>query len=568
MAVYWITEVCPLAVTSLLPLILFPFLGVVEAKQISPPYFSDTNILFMGGLLVAVAVEYWNLHKRIALFVLLKLGVQPRRLLFGFMSVTAFLSMWLSNTATTAMMFPIAQAVLQELREGTKNVDKNGVVNNGTAFEMDKEANHTKEEASSTEKMDSVDSIEKSDVGIVRIEVNKDEQSDLQHIRLCKGTFLSIAYAANIGGTGTLTGTGPNLILSGQADELYPASGGIGFANWFIYAFPEMLLLLCVAWVWIQWMYLETRLRDLINFIRRRPTKSKNSEAVDKATRVVQQQYDSLGPISFAEIAVLVHFVIMALLWLFRDPKFIKGWSILFTKGYVRDGTVGILVAFSLFNFPSRKPKIFSRIFSKGNEYDIEETGRSDGLSETLLNWPTVSQKFAWNIVFLLGAGFAMAKAAKESGLSLWLGQQLAKLDSVPTFVIVLITAAMLCAFTEVTSNTATATIFLPILGTLASSLRIHPWRLMVPATVACSFAFMLPVATPPNAIVFASGYLKVTDMAKTGLFMNIVSVAVLMLWLYTYGTWYFDLDTFPSWAEIAATNKTVVDCITRNNTM
>ncbi|XP_028417882.1 solute carrier family 13 member 5-like, partial [Dendronephthya gigantea] len=363
-------------------------------------------------------------------------------------------------------------------------------------------------------------------------------------------------YAANIGGTGTLTGTGPNLILSGQSEELFPGSGGIGFADWFIYAFPEMLLLLFVAWIWIQWVYLDTRLSDLINLVRCRRGKRKNSEAIEKATNVIRRQYNELGPISFAEITVLIHFIILALLWLFRDPKFIDGWAIIFKDGYVRDGTVGIIVAFSLFNFPSRKPKIFSRLFSRDNEYDIEEEP-SDGRSSTLLNWPTVSEKFAWNIVLLLGAGFAMAKAAKDSGLSIWLGQQLAKLDSVPTFVIVLITASMLCAFTEVTSNTATATIFLPILGTLATGLEIHPWRLMVPATVACSFAFMLPVATPPNAIVFASGYLKVADMAKTGLFMNITSVAVLMLWLYTFGTWYFDLNTFPTWAVIAVKNST-----------
>ncbi|XP_046861712.1 solute carrier family 13 member 5-like isoform X2 [Xenia sp. Carnegie-2017] len=498
MAVYWITEVCPLAVTSLLPLILFPLLGVVEAKEVSLPYFSDTNVLLMGGLLVAVAVERWNLHKRIALFVLLKIGVQPIRLLFGFMSVTSFLSMWLSNTATTAMMVPIAQAVLKELKEGTNETRETD--ENTFEFELDK----LKDEMSDESKTEFS-------------RCNDNEEIETKHNRICKGIFLSIAYAANIGGTGTLTGTAPNLILSGQSEELFPDSNGIGFADWFIYSFPQMIILLFMAWIWIQYFYLNTKFLECFRCRARKRTIK--TDYVEKARSIVRQQYEELGPVTFAEVAVLIHFVTLAILWLFRDPKFISGWSVLFKKGFVRDGTVSIIVAFSLFIFPSRMPKLIARLVGRTINHDEQD---DYAFSKSLLDWDTVSQKFSWNILLLMGAGFAMAKAAKDSGLSLWLGLQLSKMDSLPVAVIVLISVTMLCGFTEVTSNTATATIFIPILGALATALQIHPWRLMIPATAACSFAFMLPVATPPNAIVFSSGYLKVTDMVKTGIVLNI----------------------------------------------
>ncbi|XP_046861707.1 solute carrier family 13 member 5-like isoform X1 [Xenia sp. Carnegie-2017] len=552
MAVYWITEVCPLAVTSLLPLILFPVLGVVEAKKVGPPYFSDTNILFMGGLLVAAAVERWNLHKRIALFVLLKIGVQPRRLLFGFMSVTAFLSMWLSNTATTAMMVPIAQAVVKELKRGTietRETDEN-------TFDMNSLKDETND-ASETKSFTRVGDTEEH-------QFTFQKQVEMKHNKFCKGIFLSIAYAANIGGTGTLTGTGPNLVLSGQSEELFPGSGGIGFADWFIYSFPQMIMLLLIAWIWIQYLYLDTKFSEF--FFCRKTMQTSRIDYVEKARSIVRQQYEELGPITFAEVTVLIHFVTLTLLWLFRDPKFIDGWSILFRKGFVRDGTVGIVVAFSLFNFPSRMPKLIAKLLCRTI---IEDEQDDFSYQKTLLEWDTVSRKFSWDILLLLGAGFAMAKAAKDSGLSLWLGLQLSKMDSLPVAVIVLISVTMLCGFTEVTSNTATATIFIPILGALATALQIHPWRLMIPATAACSFAFMLPVATPPNAIVFSSGYLKVTDMVKTGIVLNITGIIVLMVWLYTFGTWYFDLNTFPEWAEtIVKKNSTkTVQCIVRNIT-
>ncbi|EDO42123.1 predicted protein, partial [Nematostella vectensis] len=546
MAVYWVTEVVSLAVTALLPLVLFPMLGVVGSKQISPPYFQDTNVLFMGGLIVAVAIEHWMLHKRIALRVLLLVGSQPRRLMLGFMLVTAFLSMWISNTATTAMMVPIAEAVLSELKkeeikQKLESESNSDTVNQNEGF-SDGPVNNGEEDTKN------------DDIGT---------EIDRRFMRMSKMLLLSIAYAANIGGTATLTGTAPNLVLSGQVIKLYPKSPGIGFADWFFFAFPEMLILLFVAW------YCSAPVEG--NFLKLRSFRCgcckkshRSDKEQDKAVRVVLlNQYKALGPMSFAEIAVLVHFIMLALLWLFRNPKFMKGWSaILFIQSvfnmhrfgvsharYVKDGTVAMVVAFSLFVFPSKKPEILC----------WNPEGKVTKPPEALLTWKTVAHKLPWNIIILLGSGFALAEACKVSGLSEWLGLQLVGLNTIPSYGIVAIVCILITTFTEVTSNTATATIFLPILASLlmlyslvykkhGENINVHPWYLMIPATVSCSFAFMLPVATPPNAIVFAGGELRVSDMAKAGIGMNILGVAILLLCVHTYGMTMFGLDTFPSW--------------------
>ncbi|XP_048581960.1 solute carrier family 13 member 2 [Nematostella vectensis] len=565
MAVYWVTEVVSLAVTALLPLVLFPMLGVVGSKQISPPYFQDTNVLFMGGLIVAVAIEHWMLHKRIALRVLLLVGSQPRRLMLGFMLVTAFLSMWISNTATTAMMVPIAEAVLSELKkeeikqklESESNSDtvnqnegfSDGPVNNGEEDTKNDDIGVTLElgivkQAEEIVTAEDKNQIEKSQ-SVDLLDDETQTEIDRRFMRMSKMLLLSIAYAANIGGTATLTGTAPNLVLSGQVIKLYPKSPGIGFADWFFFAFPEMLILLFVAWCWLQVLFLGIRCGCC-------KKSHRSDKEQDKAVRVVLlNQYKALGPMSFAEIAVLVHFIMLALLWLFRDPKFMKGWSVIFPEGYVKDGTVAMVVAFSLFVFPSKKPEILC----------WNPEGKVTKPPEALLTWKTVAHKLPWNIIILLGSGFALAEACKVSGLSEWLGLQLVGLNTIPSYGIVAIVCILITTFTEVTSNTATATIFLPILASLGENINVHPWYLMIPATVSCSFAFMLPVATPPNAIVFAGGELRVSDMAKAGIGMNILGVAILLLCVHTYGMTMFGLDTFPSWVEPRAGTNTTLVC-------
>ncbi|XP_074637519.1 Na(+)/citrate cotransporter-like isoform X1 [Acropora palmata] len=570
MAVYWVTEVVDLAVTALLPLVLFPLFGVLGSKQVSIQYFKDTNVLFLGGLIVAAAIEKWNLHKRIALGVLLFIGAQPRCLMLGIMLTTAFLSMWISNTATTAMMVPIVEAVLAEIRNESvsnrpgKDTNENRdsqvveleevVPHNGSAtFEFDnmngsQENDDEKQLASirDTEitryaSMDHVDAkiSHTKDESLPSVNLTRNEEDPIEesHKKLCKAMMLSVAYAANIGGTATLTGTAPNLVFSGQVSSLFPKGPGFSFATWFGYAFPEMVILLIIAWLWLQLLFLKFDCLCCRRCVTR-TEKGKPSKAIRK---VLKQQYKLLGPMSFAEKAVLGHFILLALMWLFREPKFITGWAIIFQKGFVRDATVAMIIAFSLFVFPSQRPRIYS------------PDGSASKPPPSLLEFKEMSKRFPWNIIILLGSGFALADACKVSGLSKWLGTQLAHLNTIPPYAIVIIVCVMITAFTEVTSNTATATIFLPILASLAEELKVHPWFIMLPAAISCSFAFMLPVATPPNAIVFSGGHLKVKDMAKAGLGMNIIAVTVLLACVNSYGVVMFDLRNFPDWVTSPA---------------
>lgn len=567
MAVYWVTEVVELAVTALLPLVLFPLFGVLGSKQVSTPYFKDTNVLFFGGLVVAVAVEHWNLHKRIALRVLLLVGTQPRSLTLGFMLTTAFLSMWISNTATTAMMVPIVEAVLGEIKnESIKNQlerkeNDNSQTNERASFQLgdmtvdnanqiDEKKDVTFQEVDIVKEKNDADSginykkdERMSAVDLLREDKDNETAEDQYYNKLCKAMMLAVAYAANIGGTATLTGTAPNLVFSGQVNSLYPTSPGFSFASWFGYAFPQMVILLFVAWIWIQIMFLKFSIRECCHrcfcccFRKSQRSQERNNQSAKAIKQVLANQYRSLGPMSFAEKAVLGHFILLALLWLFRDPKFMKGWAILFKKDYVRDATVAIFISFSLFVFPSQRPVFFAP--------DRSVNKPPPGL----LNFKEMSRKFPWNIVILLGSGFALADACKVSGLSKWVGSQLAHLNTIPDYAIVIIVCVMITTFTEVTSNTATATIFLPILASLGEEIGVHPWYLMLPAAISCSFAFMLPVATPPNAIVFSGGHLKVKDMAKAGFGMNILAVTVLVICIHVYGVPMFNLSTFPSWA-------------------
>jgi len=258
----------------------------------------------------------------------------------------------------------------------------------------------------------------------------------------------------------------------------------------------------------------------------------------------MRRQYDDLGPITFAEYAVFGHFLALVLCWIFRDPKFIPGWAALFPMGkgksYVSDSTAGVIISFSMFLFPSERPEILGG-------------PRRSNPHITLLDWKSAQAMFPWNVTLLLGSGFAIAKACEESGLSMWLGCQLAALGSVPDFVIVLVITFLLTFLTEFTSNTATATILLPVLASLAQSIKVHPYYLMVPAAVCASFAFMLPVAGPSNAIVFATGRITILDMMKAGFGMNMIGILVVNISINTYGKAYFDLNAFPDWAAQAA---------------
>ncbi|KAF1480730.1 Solute carrier family 13 member 2, partial [Pygoscelis antarcticus] len=562
MALFWCTEALPLAVTALFPVLLFPLMNIMDSTTVCREYLKDTNMLFIGGLLMAIAIENWQLHKRVALRVLLITGVRPALLLMGFMVVTAFLSMWISNTATTAMMVPIAQAVLEQLHKSETESSTAGQASEkiNTAFELQEESTKPDSSKETEEKGEWVmgvfhlgimeDDLMPSSLSlhhVLTVEEDRKRNGNLQeekHKKLCKGMSLCICYSASIGGIATLTGTTPNLVLQGQVDELFPNNGNIiNFASWFSFAFPTMIVLLVLTWIWLQILYLGFNFQNNFGCAASASAKAKEQRAYD----IIKEESKKLGSMKFAEIAVLILFILLILLWFTRDPGFIQGWAAaLFDKkdtSYVTDATVAIFISILLFIIPSD---------IANNDRDEQQTGNKSKIRAppALLDWKVVHQKMPWNIVFLLGGGFALAKGSEESGLSSWIGSKLTPLQQIPHPAIALLLCLLIATFTECTSNVATTTLFLPILASMAEAICLNPLYVMLPCTLSASLAFMLPVATPPNAIVFSYGQLKVIDMAKTGFVLNILGVLTITLAINTWASSLFQLETFPSWAN------------------
>ncbi|KAM3601115.1 uncharacterized protein V6R79_007814 [Siganus canaliculatus] len=396
MALYWCTEVLPLAVTALLPTILFPVLGIMESKDVCMQYLKDTNMLFVGGLMVAVAVEHWNLHKRIALRVLLVIGVRPALLMLGFMGVTAFLSMWISNTATTAMMVPIVQAILDQLNgqadpeSPSKSQTRSVLIHqeneeksspekglNGGSLAQDNTQDNAQDNASSEQKMlpemttqdvvkprpqekapsgsqDSGPAVVSVENVCFQMELEELSEEDEERKQMSKGLLLCVCYAASIGGIATLTGTGPNLVLVGQMNQLFPQNGDvINFASWFVFAFPIMALTLTLAWFWLQFLYIGCNLRKTWG------CGAAQSEKERAAYEVIRDEHRRLGPMSYGEFNVLALFLFMVVLWFTRDPRFMDGWAThMFNSQaeFVTDATVSLFVAVLLFVLPSEPP--------------------------------------------------------------------------------------------------------------------------------------------------------------------------------------------------------------------
>ncbi|MED6276042.1 hypothetical protein CHARACLAT_032927, partial [Characodon lateralis] len=400
MAVYWCTEVLPLAVTSLLPAVLFPLFGIMQSKDVGMQYLKDTNLLFVGGLLVAVAVEHWNLHKRIALRVLLLVGVRPALLMLGFMGVTAFLSMWISNTATTAMMVPIVQAVLDQLNNSEKDVPH--ILSSDEHVQTSETDNKSPVQ---TEKENDGHGPVVVTFLDASVEVARHKEA-MERRRMGKGMTLCVCYAASIGGTATLTGTGPNLVLKGQMNQLFPENEDvINFASWFGFAFPNMILMLTLAWLWLQFVFMG------FNFRKTWGCGATKTEKDIAAYNVIREQYRQLGPMSFGEISVMSLFVLLVILWFSRDPGFVHGWaSGLNSKAeYVTDATVAIFVAILLFVLPSELPRFCS---CRTQSFDTT-TQQSSGSTPRLLTWKVAQKKLPWGIVLLLGGGFALAKGSE-----------------------------------------------------------------------------------------------------------------------------------------------------------
>ncbi|XP_078273585.1 solute carrier family 13 member 1 [Rhinoraja longicauda] len=517
-AIYWLTEAMPLSVTALLPALMFPLFGIMKSSEVASAYFKDFHVLLIGIICLATSIEKWNLHKRIALRMVLLMGVNPGRLMMGFMLSCVFLSMWLSNTSTAAMVMPIVEAVLQQIMKTEAETDASGNTMNGFTNQA-LEVNGNVREGTLSFVLKAV----KEDVSKYKSE--KDSN-------LCKGICLCVAYSSTIGGLTTITGTSTNLIFAEEFNMHYPKCHCINFGSWFILVFPMTVIIVVLSWVWLHVIYFGFNFSKTFEF---RKEKSNREKAFIK---LIEEEYKKLGPMGYQEVVTLTIFCLMALLWFTRNPGFFPGWSNLFpqNKGFASDSTVALFLGILFFILPAENPA--SIIKKREKEYTA------------LITWKEFQSCMPWETSILVGGGFALAKGSEVSGLSSWVGGKLEPLGTLPPWLIVLVSCLIVTSVTEVASNPATITIFLPILVALSEAVHINPLYLLIPSTLCTSFAFLLPVSNPPNAIVFGYGHLTVMDMVKAGLGLNLIGIVVVMVAISTWAIPMFDLKTYPSWAK------------------
>jgi solute carrier family 13 (sodium-dependent dicarboxylate transporter), member 2/3/5 len=463
MAVWWMTEALPLEATALLPLVLLPLSGVHEGatafKRAAAPYAEPAIFLFLGGFMIALAIERWGLHRRIALLTLLAVGTSPSRLVGGFLLATGFISMWISNTATAVMMLPIGMAVVGLLRDRMK----------GSGFGVQ----GSEEERGNGER----------------------GAEDKDAANLATSILLGIAYAASLGGFATLVGTPPNIYFAGyMRDKGLP----IDFGRWMLFATPLSALYLLIAWWMLAYWLFPVRLKQ-----------------IPGGRELILDEYRKLGPVSRGEWTVLVVFLCTASLWMFRAP--VMQWEWLATHAPAlnsndADAMVAMAGAIALFLVPVDTAR---HIFA--------------------LDWKT-AVRLPWGVLLLFGGGLSLAGALNDSGLARWIGQQVGVLAGMPTYLQVLLVVALIVFSGELTSNLAAVVALLPILFEVGRTLNLDPLLLCVPAVVGASCGFMLPVATPPNAIVFGSGQIRLGQMVRAGLALDLVAVILIPAFTYLVG--------------------------------
>ncbi|KAJ8392217.1 hypothetical protein AAFF_G00077850 [Aldrovandia affinis] len=576
-AVYWVSEAVPLGAAALVPAFLYPLFGVLKSSEVAAEYCKDTTLLLIGVICLAASIEKWNLHKRIALRMVMIAGAKPGMLVLGFMCCTVFLSMWLSNTSTTAMVMPIAEAVLQQLiSTGVADAQEDSDTIEAPDDDRDKEENLDKNQL---ELLYRRESCHKQELCTLSEEPNglaqkpgQDDNSPAQsngHLTqtaisipepqrpeaekkdpryptkrdhmICKCLSLSITYAATIGGLITITGTSSNLIFAEQFNSRYPDAKVINFGTWFIFSLPISIIMLVLTWVWLHCLFLGCNFRETCSLSKKRKTRREELSEIR-----IQEEYVKLGPISYPEVVTGIFFVLMTLLWFTREPGFVPGWTSLFEKkGYRTDATVSVLLGFLLFLIPARRP--WPSASAAKDESSVTE--RDPDPLAPMITWKDFQKLMPWEIVILVGGGYALAAGCKVSGLSVWIGQQLEPMSGLPPWAVTLLACLLVSAVTEFASNPATLTVFLPILSALSETLQINPLHTLIPATMCVSFGVMLPVGNPPNAIVFSYGHVQISDMVKAGFGVNLIGVLVVMLAIMTWGFPLFHLTEFPDWA-------------------
>ena len=423
MAIWWIFEAIPLAATALVPLVTFPLFGVADFKATAAPYASDTIFLFMGGFFLALAMQRWNFHRRLALAIVLLIGTKPKRMVLGFMVATGLISMWVSNTATAVMMLPIGISVLSTIGDIDKEDGK--MSNLGTAL------------------------------------------------------MLGIAYAASIASLSTPIGTPPNTLLKGYLEEQGIA---LNFGTWMIFATPMAWLFVLIAWQLLIRLY------------------KPEVEEIPGGRELIHAQLKEMGPMSSQEKIVMMVFILGALSWIVL-PTFFSDYGF-------SDAWVAMAIALVLFLLPAHL--------------------NADGIP--ILDWHT-AKDIPWDVLLLFGGGLSLAGMFGTSGLSKWIGNVATGLAGVPVVLMIAVVTAIVIFLTELTSNTATAAAFLPIIGAVAVGIGVDVQLLVIPVALAATCAFMLPVATPPNAIAYGSGYIKIGQMVKVGLWLNLIGIVLITVW-------------------------------------
>lgn len=493
MAILWFTQAIPVAATSLLPLCAYPLLGIQKSDDVAKSYIDSNIWLALGGFVIALGIERWGLHRRMALHVLCSLGTSPRRLVLGFMVATAFLSMWISNTAATLMMMPIGLALLRTLEEIATGATKPTAGRSG----------------SETAAIDPLSWLPVLGTALV----------------------LGIAYAASIGGTLTPVGTPTNVVFLGMWRRQFPGAPDIPSGQWIMSFLPFGILMILASWMVLTW-YLPRQVQNWLG------------------AEFFRDRLRSLGRTSRAERWMLFVFVSTALMWVFRakfqigDEPLVLGWGHWlettlkslnwagdFKASYLHDATVSIGMCLLMFCIP------------------IEKTPQ--GRTTFLMDWET-AQRLPWDVILLFGGGFAMAGAFETTGLAHWIGDLLTAGMTFRSIILwMLIITASLTFLTEFTSNVATANMFLPIVASISVSLGYDPRLLMIPATISTSVGFMMPVGTPPNAIAFSTGRARFDQMAKYGFVLNLVGIilvsAVTLIWMVPVMG--ISFDKLPSWA-------------------
>lgn len=452
MAIWWLTEAIPLSATALIPIALLPLLGAMPLGEVTARYGHPLIFLFLGGFLLGIAMERWGLHKRIALVTILLVGTRPVMLIAGFMVATAMLSMFVSNTATTIMLLPIGMSVIALVR---------------------------------------------SSVARDLAQAGKSASDQDHAVRgFATALMLGIAYAASIGGIGTLIGTPPNTVLASFLSDEFGVT--IGFAQWMRLGLPIVIVFLPLAWLYL------TRIAHPIRL-----------KVIPGGRELIRTELRNLGPIKRGEWTVLTVFTLTAMSWILRPQLVALGTNLGLTPlTHLSDTGIAIIAAVALFIIP----------------VDAKRGVR-------VIDWEH-ARKLPWGVLILFGGGLALAKAISTTGVDTFLGAGFASMQGVPLWVIILVVAGVVIFLTELTSNTAVTAALLPVLASAAGALDQPIVMLLVPATLAASCAFMLPVATPPNAIVFSSGVVTIRQMARAGLWLNLAGIVVVTLMMLGPGRW------------------------------